>query len=108
MNTSSKLNEAITALTEILFTNRSTSTSGSGTVPPRVSRHGTREQVRKDQTAIPQVAGNPQIHVNPQVDPQIPGVARHRDTYGLSGTGTLNSFNSTKNIKKSTLTGFRL
>jgi hypothetical protein len=107
MNTGNKLNEAITALTEILSINQSTSTSetGSVTVAPRVSGQRTREQVRK-RTATPQVFGSPQTNINPRINPQMPADPRlkhHRGTCTLSSIVPLESFNSANNITNNTI-----
>jgi hypothetical protein len=90
--------------------NRSTSTNKQGnvTVSPKVSgqRTTTREPVQKRNTT-PQVAGSPQTNINPRIDPQMPidpRLVRHRGTGGLSSTVSLDSFNSTNNIKSNTTT----
>jgi hypothetical protein len=108
VNTGSKLNEAITALTEILSINRTpanTSKPGGLTVSPRVSRQRTKEPIRK-KTTTPQVVGSPQTTINPQIDPQMPDNPRlvhHRGTRGLSSTLSLDSTNSPNDISNNTI-----
>jgi hypothetical protein len=120
LNTGNKLNEAIAALTEMSEMNH-TSNKGSVTVSPKVSeqRTTTKEPIQK-RTTTPQVAGRPQTNVIPRINPQMPGIprlvrhrgtqlpvdpqlARHRGTRGLSSTVSLDSFNSSKNIKNNTI-----
>jgi hypothetical protein len=98
LDTGNKLNEAIAALTEMSAMNQTTtSTKGSVTPSPRMSgqRTTTKEPIRKRNTS-PQVAGSPQMPVNPRL-------AHHRGTRVLSSTVSLESFNSTKYIKNNTI-----
>jgi hypothetical protein len=95
LNTGNKLNEAITALTEILAMKRtttSTSAKRSVTVSPKTQR--TRGQVPRITT--------PQTNIHPQM-PVNPRLARHRGTRGLSSTVSLDSFNSPNNVKNITI-----
>jgi hypothetical protein len=93
LNTGNKLNEAIAALTELSAMNRPTSTI------TRVTMSGQRIVTKKPaqkRTTTPQVVVSPQIPVNPRLD-------HHRGTRGLSSTVSLESFNSTNNIKNNTI-----
>jgi hypothetical protein len=91
LDTGNKLNEAIASLTEILARNRTTTTStganSSVTVSPRVSGQRTTEKGSRKRTTTP----------------QMPRLAHHSGTRGLSSTVSLDSFNSTNNIKNNTI-----
>jgi hypothetical protein len=93
LDTGNKLNEAIAALTEMSAMNLNhTRNKGSVTIiSPKVSgqRTTTKEPVRK-RNMTPQIAG-------------IPRLNRHGGTRGLSSTVSLDSFNSTNNNKKGTI-----
>jgi hypothetical protein len=105
LNTGNKLNGAMTALTEILSINRTTTSTSTGkqgsvTVSPRVPGQRTREQVPQKRITTPQT------NINPRIDPQMPvdpRLARHRGTRGLSSIISLDSSNSTNNIKNNTI-----
>jgi hypothetical protein len=90
LDTGSKLNEAIAALTELSTMNH-TSNKSSVTVPQKVpgQRTTTKEPVQK-RNMTPKMI----------VDPRL---AHHRGTRGLSSTVSLDSFNSTNNDKKGTI-----
>jgi hypothetical protein len=98
---------AIAALTELSTMNQptSTGTKTSVTVSPRMSGQRTKEPTQK-RTTTPQVVSSPQTNINSRIDPQIPvnpRLAHHRGTRGLSSTVSLESFNSTNNIKNNTI-----
>jgi hypothetical protein len=89
LDTGNKLNEAIAALTELSEMNH-TGNKSSVTISPKVSGHRTtKEPVQKKNTT-------PQMPVKPRLD-------HHRGTRGLSSTVSLDSFNSTNNSKKGTI-----
>jgi hypothetical protein len=92
LNTGNKLNEAIAALTEMSEMNH---TSNNGSVTMSGQRTTTKEPVQK-RTTTPQVFVSPQMPVEPRLD-------HHRGTRGLSSTVSLDSFNSTNNNKKGTI-----
>jgi hypothetical protein len=98
LNTGSKLNEAITALTELSAMNRPTGTKTKTSVILPGQRTTTKEPVKK-RTTTPQVFVSPTTNITPLQMPINPQLAHHRGTRGLS----LNSFNSTNNIKKGTI-----
>jgi hypothetical protein len=112
LNTGNKLNEAIAALTEMSSMNRtiistSASKQGSVTVSPRVSGQRTTKEPTQKRTTTLQVVGSPRTSINPQIDPQMPvdpRLVHHRGTRSLSSIVSLDSFNSTNNIKNNTIT----
>jgi hypothetical protein len=96
LDTRNKLDEAIAALTEMSEMNH-TGNKGSVTVSPKVSE---RRKVPEQRTPTKE----PSKKRKPT--PQIPGDPRldhHRGTRGLSSTVSLDSFNSTNNNKKGTI-----
>ena len=91
LNTGNKLNEAISALTDILATTQ-TITSSSGAAPPRVTDRGGEQRTLLQNctggyTVDPQISGNP----------HTAGGARHRGTRGLNSTVTVLPLNNNKN-----------
>jgi hypothetical protein len=105
LNTGNKFNEAIAALQEMSEMNH---TSNKGSVTMSGRRTTTREPAKK-RTTTPQVfvspkkrTTTPQVFVSPQM-PVDPWLDRHRGTCGLSSTVSLDSFNSTNNNKKGTI-----
>jgi hypothetical protein len=102
LNTGSKLNEAIAALTELSAMNRPTSTKTKTSVILPGQRTTTKEPVKK-RTTTPQVFVSPKTNITPLQMPVNPRLAHHRGTHGLSSTVSLDSSNSTNNIKKGTI-----
>jgi hypothetical protein len=78
-----------------------TSNKSSVAVSPKVpgQRTTTKEPIKKRKPS-PQIAGKPRSNAQMPAEPRL---NRHGGTLGLSGTVSLDSFNSTNNIKKVTI-----
>jgi hypothetical protein len=92
LNTGNKLNEAIAALTEMSSMNRPTTSTRTKTSVIMPGQRTTTKEPAQKRTTTPQVICSPKMTADQRL-------ARHRGKRGLSSTVSLESFNSTNNIK---------
>jgi hypothetical protein len=102
LDTENKLNEAIAALTEMSEMPKinQTSDKSSVTVSPKVTGQRTTTNPVRKRNMTPQMPVIPRLA---NITPLNPRLNRHGGTRGISSTVSLDSFNSTNNIKKGTI-----
>jgi hypothetical protein len=109
LNTGSKLDTAIEALTEILSTNRNTTPPNSGASPPRVSERTVQPpRVNNARAAVPTVNptqaistgvdNDPNLALRPKINPQV----AVRSLNKIISKRATTILNSTNNIKQAT------